>query len=74
LRIRLPHIVAPILVSLALLPGCGKDKKSPVAPLTGLAPDFALTDVNPNSTTYGQAVSPRRHLGRISAWYFAHAT
>lgn len=37
-------------------------------------PDFALNDLNPASATFGQAVSPRDHLGRVSAWYFAHAT
>ena len=38
------------------------------------APDFSLPDVNPNSKTHDQPVSPRQHLGRISAWYFGHAT
>ena len=38
------------------------------------APDFSLSDVNPNSQTRDQQVSPRQHLGRISAWYFGHAT
>ena len=36
--------------------------------------DFALEDVNPNSGTYGQQVSPRDYLGQVSAWYFGHAT
>ena len=39
-----------------------------------LVPDFAILDVNPNSTTSGQLVSPRDHLGRVSAWYFGHST
>ena len=38
------------------------------------APDFSLQDVNPNSKTRDQMVSPRQHLGRISAWYFGHST
>lgn len=37
-------------------------------------PDFSLTDVNPNSPTSGQAVSPRDYLEQVSAWYFAHST
>ena len=37
-------------------------------------PDFQLVDVNPNSSTYNQAVSPRDYLGQVSAWYFGHAT
>jgi len=39
-----------------------------------LVPDFAILDVNPNSLTSGQLVSPRDHLGRVSAWYFGHST
>ena len=37
-------------------------------------PDFSLTDVNANSARYQDAVSPREYLGKISAWYFGHAT
>lgn len=37
-------------------------------------PDFSLTDVNPNSATYNQTVSPRQYLGKITAWYFGHST
>ncbi len=37
-------------------------------------PDFSLTDENPNSGTYGQAVSPRDYLEVASGWYFGHAT
>ena len=37
-------------------------------------PDFALTDVNPNSSRYQEIVSPRDYLGGISAWYFGHST
>ena len=37
-------------------------------------PDFSLTDVNPNSPTKDQAVSPRDYLEQVSAWYFGHAT
>ena len=52
--------------------GC-KDDSSPT-PLTGLAPDFALKDVNTNSATHDSTISPREYLGKVSAWYFGHAT
>jgi len=39
-----------------------------------LAPDFQILDVNTSSPTYDQIVSPRDHLGEVSAWYFGHAT
>jgi hypothetical protein len=37
-------------------------------------PDFSLPDVNSNSLSHGQDVSPRQFMGQISAWYFGHAT
>jgi hypothetical protein len=36
--------------------------------------EFALTDVNPNSVTFNQPVSPRDFLQQASAWYFGHST
>lgn len=35
-------------------------------------PDFSLEDVNPASSTYQQAVSPRDYLEQVSGWYFAN--
>lgn len=46
----------------------------PVFPVGGLAPDFTLTDVNPNSATHNADVSPGDYLTTVSAWYFAPAT
>jgi hypothetical protein len=43
-------------------------------PFQGLAPDFLLADANPGSATSGQDVSPRDHLGKVTAWYFVAAT
>ena len=65
----------PVLASLilVLLAAC-EDESNPAGPLQGLAPDFSLVDVNPNSPSTGQATSPRQHLGHVSAWYFGHAT
>ena len=37
-------------------------------------PDFSLADVNASSASYSTTVSPRDHLGEVSAWYFGHAT
>lgn len=37
-------------------------------------PAFSLIDVNPNSATHDQAVSPRDFSGKVSAWYFGSAT
>jgi hypothetical protein len=37
-------------------------------------PDFLLADVNPNSATHGEQISPRRYVGGVSAWYFGKAT
>lgn len=36
--------------------------------------DFGLTDVNPDSATFEQVVSPRDYLQQVSGWYFGHAT
>ena len=63
-----------LAAGLTLFGACSKD--DPVAPLppTTVAPDFSLPDVNPNSATASQNVSPRTHLGKVSAWYFGHST
>ena len=63
-----------VTLALALLGACSKgDPVSPLPPAT-LAPDFALQDVNPNSSTSGDTISPRAQLGKVSAWYFGHST
>jgi hypothetical protein len=36
--------------------------------------DFSLADVNETSPSFGQPVSPRDYLERVSGWYFGHAT
>ena len=72
------HISALLLVGVLLAAaGCDEDSKTPAGPgpvSEAAVPDFTLPDVNPNSATNGQDVSPRDHLGRISAWYFGHST
>ena len=64
------------LAALVLFPACKDETFDPPGGPgpTGVAPDFSLVDVNPNSALSGQAVSPRHYLGQISAWYFGHAT
>ena len=57
----------------AFLAGCGEDPVQPL-PQQAVAPDWHLEDVNPNSATAGQQVTVRSQLGKVSAWYFAHAT
>ncbi len=37
-------------------------------------PDFAVTDVNSDSATFNQVVSPSDYLQQVSGWYFGHAT
>lgn len=62
-----------LLLSLTLLvAACGKDNATD--PTNAAVPDFVLTDVNPNSATALQPVSPRDYLQKVSAWYFGHAT
>jgi len=36
-------------------------------------PDFTLVDVNANSPTANQGVSPRDYLEQVSGWYFGNA-
>ncbi len=40
----------------------------------GPVSDFSLEDVNATSPRFGQAVSPRDYLQKVSGWYFGHAT
>jgi hypothetical protein len=56
--------------------GCGDKTTAPqdYLPSGDAVPDFHLTDLNPNSTTHGRAVSPRDEVGKVSAWYFGHST
>jgi hypothetical protein len=56
--------------------GCSPDDSqgSGASRPTGVVPDFQLKDENPNSPLYGQVVSPRDHLQKVSGWYFLHAT
>jgi hypothetical protein len=65
-------IRAALLAALALAAACREDSDSDGPP--PVMPDFSLTDVNPNSATYNQKVSPRDYLDQVSAWYFGHAT
>jgi thiol-disulfide isomerase/thioredoxin len=37
-------------------------------------PDFVLSDLNPNSETFEEDLSPRAAEGAVSLWYFTHAT
>lgn len=63
------HIHLPVF-ALLVIAGC-----TPSAHYdTGqVLPDFALEDVNPSSSSYGQAVAPSDFRAQVSAWYFGHA-
>jgi hypothetical protein len=67
-------LVLLLSISGAFVPGCGDDDPAKPDPPTGLVPDFSLLDVNPNSPSYSQVVSPRQEQGKVSAWYFGYAT
>ncbi|MFI5402075.1 MAG: hypothetical protein ACHQ1G_03990, partial [Planctomycetota bacterium] len=61
--------VLPLALLLAAACGGGGGSSTPV-----IAPDFLLVDVNPNSPTTGQNLSPRGYIGNASGYYFGAAT
>jgi hypothetical protein len=66
-----------VFVLLAIVAiGCKDDPPSgpSLGPGDTAVPDFSVQDANPNSPRYEEMVSPRDYLGRVSAWYFGHAT
>jgi hypothetical protein len=69
--IRLARLLT-VLALAVLATACGKDK--PTDPVVAAMPDFQLTDLNPNSLTAGELVSPRDYLQKVSVWYFGHST
>jgi hypothetical protein len=76
-----PSGVVPALLVLflplaaALAPGCGDDDpEQPPIPTGEQVPDFTLKDVNANSPTFSEEISPRGMQNKISAWYFGSAT
>lgn len=50
------------------------DTGDPVTPSPDAVADWSLPDLNPGSERYGQAVSPRDYLSRVSGFYFVRAT
>ena len=69
---RAGHLGSFVLLTMLLaLVACEDD---PVTPSARVVSDFSLIDVNPNSGSHGEAVSPRKYVGSVSAWYFGHAT
>lgn len=69
---------AALVMALALLlAACGGSSSNAPpgdADIGDMAPDFALEDVNAASPTTAEDVSPRDYLGKVSAYYFGHAT
>jgi len=43
-------------------------------PPADAVPDFHLEDVNATSSRFGELVSPRDYLEKVSGWYFGFAT
>jgi hypothetical protein len=50
------------------------DTGTSMEPGLNAVPDFSLADINPNSITMGQDISPRDYLQQISGWYFIKST
>lgn len=69
-------ILAAMILVWILPAGCGDEKKAtkPEATPPDRVPDFSIVDVNPNSSAYGDSISPRDYLGKVSCWYFGHST
>jgi hypothetical protein len=57
-------------IAVLVVAGCSDGSAGGPSPL----PDFALQDVNPNSATYLETVSPRDHVRHATAWYFGAST
>jgi hypothetical protein len=56
-----------VLLALLALAACG-----PPLP-TETVTEFSLMDVNPNSPSAGQAVTPHDYAGKVSGWFFGHS-
>ena len=65
-------VALALMAFVVVLAACGED--DPTVPIGIVVADFSLLDVNPNSSSLGDSISPRGSLGQISAWYFGHAT
>ena len=74
-RLRI-HTALPFAFALLLAACGGSSSTLPSGNVdVGLvAPDFLLEDVNAASPTTAEDVSPRDYLGKVSAYYFGHAT
>ncbi len=73
--------LASLVLALAVTAaGCGGDDTSgptptpPGQPGPDAVADVSVPDVNDTSPRFGELVSPRDYLGKVSAWYFGHAT
>ena len=73
-RTGLSTILLSAGLAVCLSTACGEKSTKPDPASMDKVPDFALTDVNPNSSRHGEVVSPRDYLGKISCYYFGHAT
>ena len=54
--------------------GDGIDQNCDGYDTDAMVPDFSLPDINPYSLSYGQTISVRDQLQKVSGWYFIKAT
>jgi hypothetical protein len=73
-RLTRPAVLAAALALAACGGGTEVEAVGPGPTVGELAADFSLPDHNPSSPSFSALVSPRQFLGKISAWYFGHAT
>ncbi|MFH1810406.1 MAG: hypothetical protein ABIJ09_16815 [Pseudomonadota bacterium] len=66
------HILTSFVLG-SLVAACGPAQGPVFSASDGAMPEFSLSDVNPASVRYQQAVSPRDYLAKVSGWYFGHA-
>ena len=74
-----PYLVLPLLSGLVFA-ACGQaPAQDPISSKgTSMAlvvqPEFSLEDVNTSSPRFGERVSPRDYLQKVTGWYFGWAT
>jgi hypothetical protein len=64
------HLLLVLLIG--AVPACPDASTTIISP--DAVPAVALLDVNPDSDSFDRSVSPRHHLGHVTAWYFGSAT
>jgi len=72
------HYLAIPLLGGLILSACGvsgtQDPPMIEGMKAGVESNFSLADVNESSTRFGEMVSPRDYLEKVTGWYFGRAT